>query len=122
MPDSAYKHLKRNSVFHKVDVKQLNLDSIPVFKKSKKELQEIIPLLNQNFLAKNLQENELEKIAGSMKPESFKKDDLIIRYGDQGMTYYILSKGNVKVTVYQDGTDPNDPDLKSKEKFTKILE
>lgn len=38
------------------------------------------------------------------------------------MTYYILSTGSVKVTVYQDNTDPNDPELESKVKFTKNLD
>lgn len=61
-------------------------------------------------------------IAGLMIPQSFSPDDVIIKYGDHGMTYYILSTGSVKVTVYQDGTDPNDPDIDNKIKFTKNLD
>lgn len=46
-----------------------------------------------------------------MTKKSFKKGELIIKYGDIGFNYYILAKGNVKVTVYNKGTDPNDPKL-----------
>lgn len=56
-----------------------------------------------------------------MKPETFKKDELLIEYGDQGSTYFILSKGNVMVIVYEKGTDPSDPLLAQKIVFTKIL-
>ena len=49
-----------------------------------------------------------------MKPQEFKKNDLIIKYGDVGHEYFILSKGSVKVIVYQKDTDPNDSDLGSK--------
>lgn len=56
-----------------------------------------------------------------MEPKVFKNGEVIIKYGDEGMTYYILSKGSVQVTVYEDGTDANDSDILSKTKFTKIL-
>ena len=68
IPDPSYNLVKRNSVFHKVDVNQLTLEGAQVFKKSKKELSEILPLLNQNFLTKNLRPEELELIAGLMIP------------------------------------------------------
>ena len=35
--------------------------------------------------------------------------------------YYILSKGNVKVTVYKKGTPADDPDLESHKVFTKFM-
>ena len=45
--------------------------------------------------------------------------ETVIKYGDIGSEYFILSKGIVKVIVYQKGTDPQDPDLESKIQFTK---
>ena len=57
-----------------------------------------------------------------MRPQKFKQDDIIIRYGDEGTTYYLLSKGTVKVIVYEKGTDPKDPELESKVVFTKEME
>jgi CRP-like cAMP-binding protein len=82
---------------------------------------EIVPLLKKNFLTKNLNDNEIEKLAGAMKPLKFLKKEIIIKYGDIGSTYYILSKGSVKVTVYQPGTQANSPDLENKKLFTKYM-
>jgi len=81
-------------------VSDLDLATIQVFPKSKAATLEIITLLKNCFLTKNLSESEIEKIASAMKPQKFKKGELIIKYGDQGTLYYILSKGNVKVMVY----------------------
>ena len=67
---------------------------------------ELIPLLKGNFLTRNLSEEEITKLAGAMQKESFKKGDLIIKYGDIGYKYYVLSRGKVKVTVYNRGTNP----------------
>lgn len=36
-----------------------------------------------------------------MTKKTFDKGELIIKYGDMGMSYYVLAKGNVKVTVYK---------------------
>lgn len=46
-----------------------------------------------------------------MKPQKFLKNEKIIKYGDVGSIYYILSKGSVRVILYEDGTNPNDSDL-----------
>jgi hypothetical protein len=47
-------------------------------------LDEILPLLKKNFLTKNLSDEEINKLAGAMKPQKFLKKELIIKYGDQG--------------------------------------
>ena len=57
-----------------------------------------------------------------MRPRSFKYGETVIKYGDIGSEYFILSKGIVKVIVYQKGTDPDDADLESKIQFTKQME
>ena len=43
----------------------------------------------------------------------------IIKYGDIGEEYYVLSKGKCEVTVYISGTDPADKQLASKINFVK---
>jgi CRP-like cAMP-binding protein len=78
-------------------------------------------LLKNCFLTKNLSDSEIEKLAGAMKPQKFTKGELIIKYGDHGTLYYILSKGNVKVMVYNQGTDPNDPQISDKVAFSKNM-
>ena len=35
-----------------------------------------------------------------MKTQKFVKNEEIIKYGDVGLIYYILSKGSVKVILY----------------------
>lgn len=62
-------------------------------------------------MTKNLNDNEIQIIAGAMQARKFEKGDLIIKYGDQGQLYYILSNGSVRVTVYETGTDPNDANI-----------
>jgi len=74
------------------------------------------------MLTKNLGQSEMKNLAEAMKPEKFQKDDVIIKYGDQGQTYYILANGNVKVIVYSKGTDPKDPNLDSNICFTKLMD
>jgi CRP-like cAMP-binding protein len=48
-----------------------------------------------------------------MKVQQYLKKEIIIKYGDVGGSYFILSKGNVKVTVYKKGTPADDPNLES---------
>lgn len=48
---------------------------------------------------------------------TFNKNDLIIKYGDFGNSYYILDSGVVEVIVYNEGTDPKDPELNQKIAF-----
>lgn len=60
-------------------------------------------------------------IAKAMRVQTVSKGVNIITYGDEGKEYYILSKGSVKVIVYQSKTDKNDPNLESKISFTKDM-
>lgn len=114
VPDRSYKQEKRTSVFQKVDLSVVDYSLLTQNTKSEEELAEVTPLLKGNFLTKNLTDSEIQKVAGVMQKESFKKGDMIIRYGDIGQKYYVLAKGNVKVTVYTKGTDAQDPNLDSK--------
>lgn len=108
-------------MFQKVDLSTLDFSKIPNFKKTKKQLDEILPLIKKSFLTKNLSDEEMMKLAGAMKPQKFLKNELIIKYGDVGKEYFIMSKGSVKVIVYKKGTDPDDADLKNKIQFTKYM-
>lgn len=87
----------------------IDINKMPQNIKSKEDLAEITPMLKGNFLTKNLNEDEITRLAQAMTKKTFKQGELIIKYGDIGFNYYILAKGNVKVTVYNKGTDPNDP-------------
>lgn len=44
-----------------------------------------------------------------MQPQKYQDGDKIIKYGDDGTTYYILANGSVKVILYEDGTPATHP-------------
>ena len=122
IPNADYRNRKRGSVFQKVDINALDFSKVQTYEKSDDQLAEIYPLVKHNFLTKNLEETEIQKLIDAMKPEYFKKGESILKYGDQGNKYYILASGSVKVIVYQKGTSYNDEDLQSKISFTKYME
>lgn len=92
------------------------------FPKSPGQKKEIVSLLRSNVLTKNLKESEIQHLVRALEPQSFKKGDIIIKYGEIGIFYYILAKGKAKVTVYKSETDPADPDLENKVQFQKPLQ
>ena len=57
-----------------------------------------------------------------MFSRNFSANQTIIRYGEMGSEYYVLSRGRVRVTVYKPGSDPKDPKLCEKVQFEKVLE
>jgi CRP-like cAMP-binding protein len=79
-------------------------------------------LLKKSFLTKNLSDTEIEKLAGAMIPREYKPSDLIIKYGDTGSEYFILSKGEVQVIVYKKDTHPEDAEIETKIQFTKVMQ
>ena len=57
---------------------------------------------------------DLLTLADAMYTKHFNKGENIIRFGDIGSEYFILSSGVVKVTVYQTSSNPFDPKLAEK--------
>jgi hypothetical protein len=60
----------------------MDFSKLPKFQKTPAQLLEIIPILKNIILTKNLGDEDMNKLADAMKPEKFKKDDILIRYGD----------------------------------------
>ena len=58
--------IKRGSVFQKVDLTKIDFNKIPQNITSEQELAKIFPLLKNNFLTKNLSDQEINKLAGAM--------------------------------------------------------
>jgi CRP-like cAMP-binding protein len=79
-------------------------------------------MLKKNFLTKNLNQDNILKLANAMKFTKYKANDLIIKYGDIGTQYFLLAKGCVKVLLYRDGTKADDKDLEYKIKLTKFID
>ena len=122
MPPPDFKPTKRASVFQKVDRTQLDYSKIPQYEKTQEQMDEIMPILRSNFLTKHLQDKEIEVIARSMQPKSFQDGETIIKYGDTGHLYYILSKGEVNVHIYEKDADPADPEIETKLALLKPLQ
>ena len=72
-------------------------------------------------MTKHLTQKDHITLTNAMYSQHFTHEQLIIKYGDIGDKYFVLSKGTVKVKVYEPGTSPFDPELESKIKFEKIL-
>ena len=53
---------------------------------------------------------------------NFSAGQTIIHYGEMGSEYFVLSKGKVRVTVYQPGSNPADRNLAEKISFEKVLD
>ncbi|XP_058977259.1 cGMP-dependent protein kinase, isozyme 2 forms cD5/T2 isoform X2 [Musca domestica] len=62
---------------------------------------------------KNLQEDTLIKISDVLEETHYQQGDYIVRQGARGDTFFIISKGQVRVTIKQPGTQ--------EEKFIRIL-
>ena len=112
---------RRSSVFQKVDVTALNND-YPKYEKTSDQNEQIKKILKTFYLTANLEDHELEKITGAMKAESFKNEENIIKYGDSGRIFYILAKGTVNVHIYEEGANPDDPQLEEKRKILKPMQ
>eukprot|EP00347_Sterkiella_histriomuscorum_P012552 403368129 len=122
-PTDMYLQSKRRSVFSKPYDSVNEMDDFipPVHPKTTEQTQRLMQILKTSFLTKNLSQFELKIIADAMYLRSFQRNDMIIRYGDQGSEYYILDTGVIEVVVYQEGVDPKDPHLHKKVKFSKFL-
>ena len=56
-----------------------------------------------------------------MEQKEYKSGECIIRYGDLGTHYFVLSSGKVKVKVYKRGTDPKSESLEDHIEITKEM-
>jgi hypothetical protein len=79
-------------------------------------------LFTNSFLTKSIDPKNHLVLAKAMFSRSFSRGQEIIRYGEMGSEYFVLGRGQVRVTVYQPGTDPKDPQLHEKIAFEKTLE
>ncbi|CDW80229.1 camp-dependent protein kinase regulatory subunit [Stylonychia lemnae] len=115
-PSESYLQSKRRSVFSRPYQTVLEMEEFnpPVYQKTQDQLEKLTNVLKNSFLTKNLTQFELKIIADAMFLKQFKRNELIIKYGDLGHEYFILDQGQIEVIVYKEGTDPNDPEIRKK--------
>ena len=123
VPSEKYLQTKRKSVFNRPYEQISQMDDFvpPVYEKSPEQIKKLIDILKNNFLTKNISQFELKLLADAMQLKFFKRNDMIIRYGDVGNEYFILDKGVIEIQVYRSGADPNDPELPKKLDFSKFI-
>ena len=111
-------------MFHKAFENENKLDRFvpPIFNKPARDHDAIVDLFRSHFLTKSLEESQWVQLAKATFKIISKKGESIIRYGDTGNVYYILAQGQCQITVYQEGTDPQDPKLEDKVSRVKIIE
>jgi cAMP-dependent protein kinase regulator len=103
VPSEKYLQTKRKSVFSRPyeQISQMEEFIPPVYEKSQDQIIKLIEILKNNFLTKNLSQFELKLLADAMQLRFYKRNDMIIRYGDVGNEYFILDKGVIEIQVYQ---------------------
>lgn len=94
----------------------------PEYPKPQASQAKLVELFTNSFLTKSIDPKNHLVLAKAMFGRNFVNEQVIIRYGDMGSEYFVLAKGKVRVTVYQPGTDPKDPQLHTKVAFEKTLE
>jgi hypothetical protein len=67
--------------------------------KDENEKQVLINALKNNFVFSGLSPNELEPLSEAFEKAYLKKGEKIIRQGDKGDYFYIISKGKIDFTV-----------------------
>ena len=101
-PNAEYLKSKRSSVFHRAFESSTAIKDFvpPVHPKSAEATAQLVKLFSSSFLTKQIDPKNHAVLAGAMFARSFTKGQTIIRYGDLGSEYFVLAKGNVRVTVY----------------------
>ena len=70
--------------------------------------------MKTSFLLENIEEEQFKVLADAMKKKQFKAGETIVKYGDIGQEYFILSEGTYEVTTYRHGTKADDSKLDEK--------
>mmetsp|Transcript_33292 Transcript_33292/g.50216 ORF Transcript_33292/g.50216 Transcript_33292/m.50216 type:complete len:802 (+) Transcript_33292:120-2525(+) len=73
--------------------------TVPSYNKSNEQTEFIKNAILQNFVFSNLDESEIKTMVGAFKQVTFKKDELIIKEGEEGDYYYVIDSGEVQFSV-----------------------
>ena len=71
-------------------------------------------------LLDSLTKQEREKVSDCLKIQTFKKDDYIIKQGDQGDTFYFIKEGACIASKNQEGKEQTVMQLKENDYFGEL--
>jgi len=66
-----------------------------IVKKTAEQYERIINKVNQSFMFSALDEKELKTVIDAMEEQNFKKNDVVIKQGDDGEVLYLLETGKL---------------------------
>lgn len=92
IPNQKYLQKKRKAVFsNPADVLEQDSSFVPPkYEKSESERVKIKNALMNNMLTKRLSDESINTLIGAMQKKTFKKNDVLIQYGDEGKEYFVL--------------------------------
>lgn len=71
------------------------------FEKTDEERQEIIDSIQTNFLFQHLTEKQLQQVLDSFERVTFKQNEVVIKQGEKGDKFYVVSDGTFECFVQQ---------------------
>lgn len=105
IPDQKYLQKKRKAVFsNPADVLEQDSFVPPKYEKSESERVKIKTALMNNMLTKKLSDEAINTLINAMQKKTFKKDEVIIQYGDDGKEYFVLDTGVCECKVFSEET------------------
>lgn len=75
----------------------------PVFPKSEDQLNRIRAAISQNFLFRNLDEEQSADVLAAMKEVSVAPGEMVIEQGAAGDFFYVVEEGKLDIFVKKDG-------------------
>ncbi|CAK9787138.1 unnamed protein product [Cutaneotrichosporon oleaginosum] len=78
-------------------------NAIPTFPKTPEQIERIRFAIKDNFLFKNLDEEQEMDVLTAMREVNIPAKDIIIQQGDAGDYFYIVERGELEVFVKKDG-------------------
>lgn len=76
----------------------------PKYEKSESERVKIRNALMNNMLTKKLSDEAINTLIAAMQKKTFKKEDILIQFGDDGKEYFVLESGVLECKVYSEET------------------
>ena len=106
IPTEKYLMKKRKAVFsNPADVLEQDSSIVPPkYEKSESERVKIRGILMSNMLTKKLSDEAMNILIGAMQKRIYKKEDILIQFGDVGKEYFILDSGVLECKVYSEET------------------
>lgn len=92
-------HHLRNVFAKPMEAWQNNNYTVPVFPKTEEEKEQLETALKQNFVFENLKHEQIFPLVQALEMNHVKSNATLIRQGDKGDYFYILSEGTCNFVV-----------------------